>query len=136
MASRRCHHPRLDECPEYTSPIDSLLVNFDSPSELRTFEKGRLELYEVGPMTLGRATYEPGWVWSKHVGAASGETSCQVEHVGLVLSGRAVAAMDSGEELLMEPGDFFYIEPGHDSWVVGEEPYQSLHILGGEDYAA
>jgi quercetin dioxygenase-like cupin family protein len=116
--------------------VDPALINFDSPTEVREFEKGRFEVYRVGPMTLGRATYEPGWVWSKHVGAVRGESSCDVEHVGLVLSGRAVAAMDDGSELLMKPGDFFYIPPGHDSWVVGDESYVSLHLLGGDEYAA
>jgi hypothetical protein len=71
--------------------MDLTLVNRDSPAEVRTFEKGRFELYRVGPMTLGRATYEPGWRWSEHVGAATGETLCDVEHVGLVISGQAVA---------------------------------------------
>jgi quercetin dioxygenase-like cupin family protein len=116
--------------------MDLTLVNFDSPSEIRTFERGKFEVYEVGPTTLGRATYEPGWRWSEHVGPLTGETSCQVEHVGLVLSGRAVTKMDDGSEVLMAPGDFFYIPPGHDSWVVGDEPYVSLHIVGGERYAA
>ena len=116
--------------------MELTLVNFDSPSEVRTFEKGRFEVYRVGPMTLGRATYEPGWKWSVHVGAASGERSCRVEHVGLVLSGRAMAAMDDGTEQVMAPGDFFYVPPGHDSWVVGDEPYVSLHIMGSEDYAS
>lgn len=115
--------------------MDLALVNFDDPAETRTFEKGKFEIYRVGPMTLGRATYEPGWKWSEHVGAATGEDSCQVEHVGLVLSGRAAARMDDGTERVMEPGDFFYVPPGHDSWVVGEEPYVSLHIMGSEDYA-
>ena len=101
-----------------------------------TFEKGRFELYRVGPMTIGRATYEPGWRWSDHVGAASGEAWCEVEHVGLVLSGRAMAAMRGGDERVMEPGQLFYVPPGHDSWVVGDEPYVSLHIMGSEDYAA
>ena len=116
--------------------MDLALVNFDSPTEVRTFEKGRFELYRVGPTTLGRATYEPGWRWSEHIGPVTGESSCQVEHVGLVLSGEAVAKLDEGSEVVMRPGDFFYIPPGHDSWVVGEEPYVSLHILGSEDYAA
>ena len=62
-------------------------------------------------------------------------TSCQVEHVGLVISGRAMAAMDDGTEKVMEPGDLFYVPPGHDSWVVGDEPYVSLHVMGSEDYA-
>ena len=116
--------------------MDPELLNLEHPSEVRTFEKGRFEVYRLGPSTLGRATYEPGWRWSEHVGEAPGETSCQVEHVGLVLSGRAVAKMDDGRELVMRAGDFFYIPPGHDSWVVGEDPYVSLHIMGSEDYAS
>ena len=116
--------------------MDLALVSLDAPTEVREFEKGRFEVYAVGPMTLGRATYEPGWRWSEHVGAAIGEEWCEVEHVGLVLSGRAVAAMRDGDERVMEPGQFFYVPPGHDSWVVGDEPYVSLHIMGSEDYAA
>jgi quercetin dioxygenase-like cupin family protein len=116
--------------------MDLTLLNLDSPTEVRTFPKGRFELYRIGPTTVGRATYEPGWKWSEHVGAQAGEASCQVEHVGLVLSGAAVAKMDDGTEKVMREGDFFYIPPGHDSWVVGDEPYISLHILGSEDYAS
>jgi quercetin dioxygenase-like cupin family protein len=116
--------------------MDLSLVNFDSPAEVREFEKGRFEVYSVGPMTLGRATYEPGWHWSEHVGAGTGETSCPVEHVGLVLRGRAAVKMDDGTEKVMGAGDFFYVPPGHDSWVVGDEPYVSLHIMGSEGYAA
>jgi quercetin dioxygenase-like cupin family protein len=102
---------------------------------VRTFEKGRFELYRIGPLTVGRASYEPGWRWSEHVGSQSGERSCQVEHVGLVLSGAAVVRMDDGREVVMRPGDLFAVPPGHDSWVVGDEPYVSLHIMGGETYA-
>lgn len=112
------------------------LVSVDAPTEVRTFEKGRFELYRVGPLTLGRATYEPGWRWSTHVGAKTGERSCQVEHVGLVLSGQAMAAMDDGTERVMRAGEFFYVPRSHDSWVVGDEPYVSLHIMGSEGYAA
>ena len=111
--------------------MDLTLINLDHPSETRTFEKGRFELYKVGPMTLGRATYEPGWRWSEHVG----EGLCQTEHVGFVVSGRAALHMEDGSERVMEPGDFFYVPPGHDSWVVGDEPYVSLHIMGSEGYA-
>jgi quercetin dioxygenase-like cupin family protein len=115
--------------------MDLQLLNEANPTEVRTFDKGRFELYRVGPMTVGRATYEPGWKWSTHVGANTGATSCQVEHVGLVLSGQAVAKMDDGGEVVMRAGDFFYIPPGHDSWVVGDESYVSLHVLGSENYA-
>jgi len=116
--------------------VDLTLINLESPTETREFEKGRFELFEVGPMTLGRASYDPGWKWSEHVGAESGESMCEVEHVGLVLSGRAAVLMEDGTERVMEPGDFFYVPPGHDSWVVGDEPYVSLHVMGSSDYAA
>ena len=116
--------------------MDLTLLPFDEPTETRTFEKGRFEVYEVGPTTLGRATYDPGWRWSEHVGAATGESLCQVEHVGLVLSGSAAVAMENGTERVMRAGEFFYVPPGHDSWVVGEDPYVSLHIMGSESYAA
>jgi quercetin dioxygenase-like cupin family protein len=115
---------------------DVILKRFDAPDEVRTFEKGRFELVRIGGMTIGRATYEPGWKWSTHVGKALGKTSCDVEHVGIVISGRATAAMDDGRVFEMTAGDLFFIEPGHDSWVVGNEPYVSLHLMGAGDYAA
>jgi quercetin dioxygenase-like cupin family protein len=115
--------------------VDLELVNFDEPAETRTFEKGQFELYRVGPATVGRATYEPGWRWSEHVGPTVGTSSCQIEHVGLVLAGRAIIAMADGTEVTAHAGEFFYVPPGHDSWVVGDEPYVSLHIMGSERYA-
>ena len=116
--------------------MDLQLIALGDPAETREFVKGRFEVYRVGPMTLGRASYEPGWRWSEHVGPATGEAWCEVEHVGLVLSGRAIAAMRNGLERVMEPGQLFYVPPGHDSWVVGDEPYVSLHIMGADEYAA
>jgi quercetin dioxygenase-like cupin family protein len=113
-----------------------ILKRFEHPDEVRTFEKGRFELVHIGGMTIGRASYEPGWRWSTHVGKAIGKTSCDVEHVGIVISGCATAAMDDGRVFEMKAGDLFYIEPGHDSWVVGDEPYVSLHLMGAGDYAA
>jgi quercetin dioxygenase-like cupin family protein len=116
--------------------MDLTLLHLDDPTETREFDKGRFEVYRVGPMTLGRASYEPGWKWSEHVGAATGEALCQVEHVGLVLSGAAAVMMADGTERVMREGEFFYVPPGHDSWVVGDDPYVSLHIMGSEGYAA
>lgn len=116
--------------------LDVILKRFDRPDEIREFEKGRFELVHLGGMTIGRATYQPGWKWSQHVGSALGQPSCRVEHVGMVVSGCATAAMDNGDVIEMRAGDIFYIPPGHDSWVVGDEPYISLHFLGADDYAA
>ena len=115
---------------------DVILKRFEKPDEVREFEKGRFELVRIGGTTLGRATYEPGWKWSAHVGKTTGQKSCQVEHVGIVLEGCATAAMDDGRVIEMKAGDVFYIAPGHDSWVVGDKPYVSLHLLGAEDYAS
>jgi mannose-6-phosphate isomerase-like protein (cupin superfamily) len=111
------------------------LRRFDNPDEVRRFEHGSFELVNLGGMTIGRATYEPGWKWSEHVGGAP-DARCHVEHVGMVVSGRAAVLMDDGTEVVMEPGDMFYVPPGHDSWVVGDEPYVSIHFLGADQYAA
>ena len=115
--------------------LDVVLKQFEKPDETLTFEKGKFEIVHVGGMTIGRATYEPGWRWSLHVGPAIGASSCLVEHVGIVVSGRATAAMDDSTITEMRPGDVFYIAPGHDSWVIGDEPYISLHFLGVDHYA-
>ena len=112
-----------------------ILKRFEKPDEARRFEKGKFEVIKLGGMTIGRATYEPGWKWSVHVGKATGAKSCTVEHVGMVLSGCATAAMDDGGVIELQAGDVFYIAPGHDSWVVGNESYVSLHFLGAEAYA-
>jgi mannose-6-phosphate isomerase-like protein (cupin superfamily) len=114
---------------------DVVLKRFENPDEVRTLEMEKFELVHVGGMTIGRATYQPGWKWSLHVGKAAGAKSCMVEHVGMVVSGRATAAMDDGRIVEMKAGDLFYIAPGHDSWVVGDQPYVSLHFMGAAQYA-
>lgn len=108
---------------------------FDQADETRTFELGSFQLLSLGGVTVGRASYEPGWVWSKHVGEPTGEQLCMVEHVGLVVSGRTGVKMADGTEAELTPGDLFFVPPGHDSWVIGEEPYVSLHFLGATEYA-
>jgi hypothetical protein len=107
----------------HSVPIsETILKRFEEPDEVRTFEKGKFELVHIGGMTIGRA----------------GASRCNVEHVGLVLSGCATAAMDDGTINELQAGMLFYIPPGppgHDSWVVGDAPYVSLHFLGASHYA-
>jgi hypothetical protein len=113
-----------------------ILKRFETPDEVRLFPKGRFELVTIGGLTIGRATYEPGWKWSVHVGPTAGAERCTVEHVGLVLAGHATAAFADGRVYDLTPGMLFYIPPEpHDSWVVGDEPYVSLHFLGAAGYA-
>jgi len=118
------------------SDVDLLIKRFEQPDEVRTFTKGKFEIVKIGSMTIGRASYEPGWKWSQHVGPTTGAASCEVEHIGLVISGSAACRMNDGRYYEMKPGDLFYIGPGHDSWVLGNEPYVSLHFLGAEFYAS
>jgi quercetin dioxygenase-like cupin family protein len=114
-----------------------ILKRFESPDETRVFEKGKFEIVNIGGMTIGRATYEPGWKWSVHVSPIAGTPFCEVEHVGLVVSGRATAALSDGTVTELSPGSLFYVPPvAHDSWVIGDEPYVSLHFLGAAHYAS
>jgi hypothetical protein len=113
-----------------------ILKRFETPDETRILTRGKFEIVRIGGLTIGRATYQPGWKWSEHVGAGLGLTRCTVEHVGLVVSGTATAAFDDGRVQELRAGDLFYIPPApHDSWVVGDTPYVSLHFMGAEHYA-
>jgi quercetin dioxygenase-like cupin family protein len=115
--------------------LDVVLRRFDQPDEIREMVKGRFELVRLGGLTIGRATYQPGWRWSEHVGPTVGAARCSVEHVGLVLAGSATVAFEN-RVIEMRAGELFYVPPvPHDSWVVGSEPYISLHFLGAEHYA-
>ena len=115
--------------------LDVVLKRFENPDEVRQFEKGKFEIVTIGGMTIGRATYEPGWKWSEHVSPIAGTPFCEVAHVGMVISGTATAAMKDGQIHELGPGVIFYIPPiAHDSWVVGDEPYVSLHFLGADHY--
>jgi len=115
--------------------LDITLKQFEMPDESRVFQKGAFEIVNVGGMTIGRARYEPGWKWSEHVAPVAGAPLCDVEHVGLVISGRAMIAMQDGREVELRPGMLFHVPAAaHDSWVIGDEPYVSLHFLGAEKY--
>jgi hypothetical protein len=116
--------------------LDLVLRSFDDPDEVRTFPKGRFETVRIAGQTFGRATYQPGWKWSMDVAPRVGKALCDVEHLGLVLSGRATVAFEDGRVVVLEPGTLFHVSAKpHDSWVVGDEPYVSLHFLGAERYA-
>jgi quercetin dioxygenase-like cupin family protein len=122
--------------PRFTVLPDVILRRFENPDEVREMTNGRFEVVRVGGVTIGRATYQPGWRWSEHVGPALGATHCTVEHVGLVLTGVATVAFEDGRVIELRAGELFYVPPvPHDSWVVGDDPYVSLHFLGADHYA-
>ncbi|HKH14927.1 MAG TPA: cupin domain-containing protein [Solirubrobacterales bacterium] len=99
------------------------IKSFDSPDETRPFEgNGQAEVVQVAGQTIGKGTFEPGWRWSENVKPIAGTDSCQVSHLGYVLSGRMRVQMDDGSDGEVGPGDIFAIPPGHDAEVVGDEP--------------
>jgi quercetin dioxygenase-like cupin family protein len=109
---------------------------FDAPDEVRQMnDKGLVELVKIGGGVVGKVTFEPGWRWSEHVKPIAGTESCQVDHLGYVVSGRQGVRMDDGTELEFGPGDVVAIPSGHDGWVIGDEPCVLLDFAGMAHYA-
>ena len=109
--------------------------NLKSPDEVRTFEKGKLELATVGGVTFGRATFQPGWKWSTSVKPIAKTESCQAPHTLYQISGRMKVVMEDGTQIEMGAGEVAVIPPGHDAWVVGNEPVIAIDVTGLKDYA-
>lgn len=109
--------------------------SFDSPEETRPMKKGKAEVVDVGGITAMRVTFEPGWRWSECVKPIVGTDSCQVSHLVHVISGRMGIRMDDGSEAEFGPGDVGSIPPGHDAWIVGNEPFVGIDFQGGAVYA-
>jgi hypothetical protein len=109
--------------------------SFDAPDEARKFDKGRLEIITLGTATVGRATFEPGWRWSESLKPMMGTDSCEAAHLGYVVSGQIHVEMDDGTSGDAGPGDLFHVAPGHDAWVVGDEPCVLLDYEGAAHYA-
>jgi hypothetical protein len=110
--------------------------SFDRPDETRPFEgKGHADLVTAAGRPVARGTFEPGWRWSKNIKPIAGTDSCQVSHLGYVLSGRIKIMMDDGPIEEFGPGDIFAIAPGHDAEVVGAEPCVSLDFGEVAEYA-
>jgi mannose-6-phosphate isomerase-like protein (cupin superfamily) len=113
------------------APIE--IKSFDRPDETRPFEgRGRVELVTLNGQQIGKATFEPGWRWSQDVKPIAQTESCQVKHLGFVLSGRLRITMDDGSQAEIGPGDAFSVPAGHDAEVVGDEPCVTIDV-GEED---
>lgn len=118
------------------TPVRSIQgKNLASPEETREFDKGKMDVVTLDSVTVGRAVFEPGWKWSECVKPIAGTESCQVPHVGYVLSGRMHVRMDDGSEIEIGPDDAVVIPPGHDAWVLGDESCVMLDFSGADQYA-
>ena len=109
--------------------------DFGSPDETRAPDKTTIEIVRMGSANASRMRLEPGWRWSECVKPIAGTDSCQVPHVGYVLSGRMRVRMDDGTELEAGPDDAVVIPPGHDAWVLGDESCVMLDFSGADQYA-
>jgi hypothetical protein len=109
--------------------------NLDRPDETRNFANGELGVVTVAGVVVGRAVFRPGWQWSTDVKPIVGTESCEAAHTGYIVSGRMHVVMDDGAEGDLGPGDAFVISPGHDAWIVGDEPCVALDWSAAEGYA-
>jgi hypothetical protein len=109
--------------------------DFSSPDETRRPEKTTVELVNLAGGQIGRYTFHPGWKWSECIKPVVGTDSCQVEHIGYVVSGRMHVQHEDGTEGEAEPGAVYRIAPGHDAWVVGDEPAVFVEFQGAANYA-
>ena len=111
--------------------------SLDTPEETRPFEggTGQLQLVNLDGGAVGRATFLPGWRWSEHVKPIAKTDSCQAAHMGYFVSGRMKVVMDDGEEMEYGPGDFAIMAPGHDAWIIGDEPCVVIDWQGFAEYA-
>ena len=109
--------------------------SLNTPEEVRSFPKGKLELVTVTGITFGRGTFEPGWRWSESVKPIAGTETCEAPHTQYHVSGRLMVEMEDGKQEEFGPGDVSSIPPGHDAWVVGDEPVVVIDITGMKYYA-
>lgn len=109
--------------------------SFSAPDEMRTFDKGKLELITLGGVHFGRATLQPGWKWSECVKPLAQTESCLVAHLQYHEAGRLHVVMDDGSEQEFGPGEVSSLPPGHDAWVVGEDAVVLVDITGMGEYA-
>jgi hypothetical protein len=108
---------------------------FTAPDEVRTFEKGRLELVEIGGGVVGRLVLEPGWRWSDHVKPLAGTDLCEAPHFQYHAAGTIRIQMADGTEFDAGPGEVTALPSGHDAWVVGDDEAVMIDWHGASTYA-
>ena len=112
-----------------------LSKSLDLPDEVRPTPFGRVDIYNLDDLVIGRMVFQPGWHWKEHVQPIAGTSLCQYHHVGVCISGRLVNRMEDGTTGEIGPGMVFDIPPGHDGWVVGDEPFVAYDVAGVRSFA-
>jgi hypothetical protein len=109
--------------------------NLSSPDEIRTFNKGKVELVNIGKGVVGRLTLQPGWRWSTDVKPIAKTEWCEAPHFQYHIAGRLHVVMKDGAEFELGPGEVSFLPSGHDAWVVGDEPVILVDWFGATNYA-
>jgi len=109
--------------------------DFSTPDETRTPDKTKVEIVNLAGGQIGRYTFQPGWRWSECIKPVAGTDRCQVDHIGYFVSGRLHVVHEDGSESDVRAGDVYRIAPGHDAWVVGDEPAVTVEFQGAAHYA-
>jgi hypothetical protein len=109
--------------------------SMDAPDEVRTPDKTKLDVVRISGNEVGRLTLQPGWRWSECIKPVVGTESCQADHLGYAVSGRMHIEHDDGTTAEIGPGEAYVIAPGHDAWVVGDEPFVGLEFKSAAEYA-
>lgn len=121
--------------PDEPQEPDLIQKSLDSAADVRSFEKGRMDVVKIAGSSIGRGTFEPGWRWSRSVGPMIGASECPLAHTGFVVQGRMKISMTDGHEFEVAAGEAIHIAPGHDAWTVGDEPCVILEVLSAAEYA-
>ena len=108
--------------------------SFTTPDQVRAFMNGRMDVVTLGETAIGRFVFGPGWRWSKDVAPIAGTRSCQHRHVGYTISGTLEVRMDDGTSLVIGPDDAYEVPPGHDAWVVGDVPWDSVEFTSAHAF--
>ncbi len=109
---------------------------FDTDGDRHAFSNGLAQILTLGDATVARAVYEPGWRWSKDMREIAGTTSCRLHHLGYAISGAIHVLTDEGQTLEVQPGSVYEIPPGHDAWVVGDEPFVTIDWTSAQTWLA
>ena len=109
--------------------------SLEQPDEVRPTPFGRIDIYNLDDLVIGRMVFEPGWHWLEHVQPIAGTSLCQYHHVGICIAGRLGNRLEDGTTIEIGPGMVFDIPPGHDGWVIGEEPFVAYDVAGVRSFA-
>jgi TusA-related sulfurtransferase/uncharacterized cupin superfamily protein len=115
--------------------MSAVKANLNQPDETKVTPRAKLQLVTMGDFAFGLRTLEPGWRWTTSMREIAKTETCEIRHIGYVISGRMGFSMNDGTELEVGPGEAFDVQPGHDAWTVGDVPVVFIDLIGAVERA-